>query len=181
MRKIFTAIVLIVASFANAQDSHTISLFGSATEPSLFGLSIESDFNETTGTGKNKKLTYLVNVSASSLTDDNTAIDGNGFQFDLGTRRYFKNELKGIYVEGFLTYGQVKFDDTFLGFDVDGKYSYWSLINNNIGYRINLGNFVIDPSLGFMWKWEVKGKGIIDNKDYDNLVFRAGLKVGYKF
>jgi len=64
----------------------------------------------------------------------------------------------------------------------EGKYSYWSIINPNVGYKIQLTkNLSLDPSVGFNWKWEVKGKGVIDNQYFDNFVFKAGVKLGYTF
>ena len=41
--------------------------------------------------------------------------------------------------------------------------------------------FSIDPSMGFNWKWETKGKGDIDNIYVDNFVFRCGVKLSYQF
>ena len=39
---------------------------------------------------------------------------------------------------------------------------------------------MIDPYIGFNWKWEVKGTGIVDNKAVDNLIYKAGIKIAFK-
>lgn len=178
MKKIIVCLFAFVASVSYSQE-YVLSLFGSASEPSAFGLSIES----TREKEDNKARSGILNIARTSMDYGSGIfeISGNGFLIDLGVRRYFKEEAKGFYSENFLTYGNVKFSEDFFGEKITGTYSYWSIINPNFGYRINLGNFVIDPSIGFNWKWEVKGKGVIDNKEINNLVFRGGVKVGYSF
>jgi hypothetical protein len=110
---------------------------------------------------------------------------GAGFVLDLGGRTYWKKgSTNGIYTENFWSYGNIKFDEPQilpLQSKFNGTYSYFSMINPNLGYKINVGNFSLDPSLGFNWKWEFKGKGDFDNNLTDNFVFRVGAKVGYRF
>ena len=65
------------------------------------------------------------------------------------------------------------------GENFEGKYTFWSIFNPNIGYKIQLTkNLSLDPSVGFNWKWDVRGKGDIDNRHFDNFVFKAGAKLG---
>lgn len=63
----------------------------------------------------------------------------------------------------------------------EGTYSYFSFFTPELGYKFMLGNFAIDPFLGFMWKIEVKAKGDMENSIIDNWTPRLGLKVGYTF
>lgn len=160
----------------------TFSAFGNYSEPLMAGVSMEFVYAEY----KKKRFTALMtNVSAGMMTLESDVvgdIEGTGIVVELGTRTYYqKGKAEGIYTESFLTYGNINFEeDTPLG-TFDGRYAYWSLVNGNVGYKITLGDFCIDPSIGFAWKWEVKGRGDIDNKEFNNLVWRAGLKLGYRF
>ena len=38
-----------------------------------------------------------------------------------------------------------------------------------------------EASAGFMWKLEINGTEDVDNKSFDNLVPKFGLKLGYIF
>lgn len=164
-------------------NSITISANYSYSDPSLYGISAEFGnaelalFSHYTST--------LLNISASQMEYDNNLVKvkGNGFTVELGHRFYRNRGRKsGAYLQWLLTYSNTSFDkNTPLG-HFDGIYSYWSLLNNDIGYKIRIGNnFSLDPSLGYNWKWEVKGKGDIDNIYPDNFVFRCGVKLGYSF
>jgi hypothetical protein len=141
------------------------------SDPSQFGLSMEFK-GKAKDSGRNKS--GILNVSAGSMEYKN--ITGSGFVIELGNRVYDEG-WDGFYGENFISYGNIKFNEN----GQEGTYSYWSIINPNIGYKVNLGaNFSLDPSIGCNWKWEVKGKGI-ENKEIDNFVFRAGIKLGYSF
>jgi len=188
-KNILTAVLLLSGTVLFAQEGRkddregiTISANANVSEPSMLGVSIEWEKSKTRH-GRNGSL--LLNIAATQLQYDNKVVDvtGNGFAFELGSRNYFKKgTFEGFYTQSFLTYSSTKFNErTPLG-NFEGKYTYWSLINGDIGYKINIGkHFSIDPSVGFNWKWEVKGKGDVDNKQFDNFVFRAGIKAGYRF
>jgi hypothetical protein len=152
------------------------------SDPTQFGLSLEY---------KNKKQEHerntskILNLSGAKMNYDSNIvdIDGDGFVIELGSRTYIeKGKWDGFYGENFISYGNVKFDENLGGLgEFDGTYSYWSIINPNVGYRLMAGPVSFDASVGANWKWEVKGKGDIDNKYVDNFVFRAGIKIGYTF
>ncbi len=73
-----------------------------------------------------------------------------------------------------MCYGNVKFDESYF----KGTYSYWILIDGNIGYKMQVvKNLYLDPSIGFSWKWEVKGRGDVDNKDINNLIYRYEILI----
>lgn len=187
--KILSIVILLltVKTFAQQQkldnNSITISANYSYSDPSLYGISAEFGndelalFNHYTST--------VLNVSVSDMEYDNNLIKvkGNGFTVELGHRFYRNRGRKsGGYIQWLLAYSNTSFDkNTPLG-HFDGVYSYWSLLNNDIGYKIRIGNNLsLDPSLGYNWKWEVKGKGDIDNIYSENFVFRCGVKLGYSF
>ncbi len=185
MKKIFYALSLIsCAAFAQEKPKDMITLSANYTfsEPSQYGLSFE--FNKG-GSSDDHLKSWILNVGYGQLELDEKFLKttGEGFVVELGTRSYFKKGIReGFYAENFLTHGQIKFDDQINGEKFEGKYSYWSIFNPNVGYKIQLTkNLSIDPSVGFNWKWEVKGKNDIDNRYFDNFVFKAGVKLGYTF
>lgn len=184
MRKLLYLITLIsFSTFAQEKqnDIVTISANYNFSEPTQYGVSLEFNKNML----YKRYTTWILNVGFGELKIDekNLKANGQGFAVELGNRNYLTKEKKeGFYTENFLTHGQIKFDEQVNGQDFEGKYSYWSIINPNFGYKINLTkNLSIDPSIGFNWKWEVKGKGDIDNVYFDNFVFKAGVKLGYTF
>lgn len=152
------------------------------SDPSQFGVSLEY---KNKSKEHDRNTSKLLNISGAKMNyESNIAdVDGDGFVIELGTRTYFqKGKWDGFYGENFISYGNIKFDENLgaLG-DFDGTYSYWSIFAPNVGYRFMVGKVSFDPSIGANWKWEVKGKGDVDNKNVDNFVFRAGLKIGYTF
>lgn len=184
---LFGLLLFTAKTFAQQQklddNNITISANYSYSEPSLFGISAEFSndylvlFNHNTST--------LLNVSVAQMKYDNNIekVTGTGYTVEIGHKFYRTRGRKyGAYIQWLLAYSNTSFDEnTHLG-NFNGKYSYWSLINNDIGYKIRIGkNFSLDPSLGYNWKWEVKAKGDIDNIYTDNFVFRCGVKLGYSF
>lgn len=180
MKRIIYLLALISTSaFAQEQqkDVVTISANYNFSEPTQYGVSLEFTKSELSSS-------RILNIGYGQLEYDNHYLKttGEGFVVELGNRNYFGKNREGFYAENFLTHGEIKFNEKIAGEIFEGKYSYWSIINPNIGYKIQLTkNLSIDPSVGFNWKWEVRGKGDIDNKYFDNFVFKAGVKLGYTF
>lgn len=195
MKKTILMALLLAGSFAFCQEQKkpvtndredNISLFVSASDPALIGLSWET-------IEKGKKLfgidlldSYIVEISFAGSSLDfksilgTTTIDGFGSQASLKGRQYFKKgNTKGFYYQNGIEVGQVKFSEDFF----KGKYSYWSLINPDLGYKVKIAKVIaLDLSAGFIWKWEnLKGQGDIDNKMFDNLVPKISLRAGYTF
>ena len=185
MRKFIYLLALISAgAFAQEKQKDVVTISANYTfsEPSQYGLSVE--FNK--GMKPDTHMaSWILNVGYGQLELDRAHLKttGDGFVVELGTRNYFKKGVReGFYAENFITHGQIKFDDVVNGENLKGKYSYWSIFNPNVGYKIQLTkNLSIDPSVGFNWKWEVKGQDDIDNTYFDNFVFKAGVKLGYTF
>jgi hypothetical protein len=189
MKKIFTLAALVAASFAFAQENektetavtpvdkrHQFSANFQYSEPSQIG--IQYEYKKPVKDGKHAQ-SHVVNIGYGLMeyeVDGNTA-DGNGFVIELGGRTYFSPVHNGFYYANYLSYGNIKFEEQ----GEDGTYSYFSFFAPELGYKIQLGGFSIDPFIGGMWKLEVKGKGFIDNKNVEEWAFRAGLKVGYSF
>ena len=181
--------LLLLTSSLFAQDKEygsddiTLSANYSFSNPSLYGISAE--FGKNNLAFFSKYTSTILNISVSQMDYDNNlvTVKGTGCTVEIGSRIYKKRGRKsGVYLQWLLAYSSTNFNEnTSLG-NFDGTYSYWSLINHDIGYKIRIGeNLSIDPSMGFNWKWEVKGKGDIDNIYVDNFVFRCGAKLSYSF
>lgn len=185
MKKIMLLIAMVSGSaFAQEKSKDLVSLSANYnySEPTIYGVSFEFD----KGSKPDQRLSsWILNIGYGQLELDERFLNttGEGFVVELGTRNYFKKGVReGFYAENFISHGQINFEEIINNEKLDGKYSYWSIFNPNVGYKINLTkNLSLDPSVGFNWKWEVKGKGIIDNTYYDNFVFKAGVKLGYNF
>lgn len=190
-RILFIAMILPIVTFAQeesatkveAKKERTLSLFTNASQPAQLGISFEEQF-EPSENGYNSSSIFQLSIGTMTVDNFDT-FTGIGFIADSGFRAYLKKaSWSGFYAENFFTYGRIKFDtpmiiglqDQFIG-----TYTYMSLINPNLGYKINLGKFSIDPSIGFNWKWEFKGKGDFQNSLADNFVPRIGVKAGYRF
>lgn len=186
MKKIFTLAALFAASFAFAQENeqapaastekkHQVSANFQYSDPSQVGLQYEYK-REATG---NHATSHIVNIGYGMMEYEvgNASTDGQGFVIELGGKTYFRNVHNGFYYANYLSYGNIKFTEN----GADGRYSYFSFFAPELGYKIQMGDFSIDPFIGGMWKLEVKGKGGIDNKNVEEWAFRAGIKVGYSF
>ncbi|RZK08004.1 MAG: hypothetical protein EOO43_21500 [Flavobacterium sp.] len=191
MRKIFTLAALALTSMIFAQEEvtktetggrHSFSVNGTFSDPSQAGISYEYSRKS----DEKYKTSNVVNLSYGIMNyevdNSNFDIDGYGFVIELGSRTYF-NKVKhaGVYYSNYLSYGNIKFDENIDGENFDGTYSYFSFFSPEVGYKIDLNGFTIDPFIGIMWKLEIKGKGDIDNKNVDEWAPRAGLKIGYRF
>jgi hypothetical protein len=161
----------------------TLSANYSYSDPSSYGLSAE--FGSNNYWFFNQYTSTVLNVSITDMEYNNNTekVKGNGYSVEIGSRFYKQRGRKsGVYLQWLLAYSSTNFDkNTTLGY-FEGNYSSWSLFNHDIGYKIKLGeHFSLDPSIGYNWKWEVKGKGDIDNIFVDNFVFRTGAKLSYTF
>lgn len=147
------------------------------TEPFHYGFSIETSTRD-------KYKNFFVNINLAKLDYDalREGLQGSGFAVEVGNRVFKDKNLEGFYTENAITYGKVKFDEyRYNAPRLKGEYSYWSIINPSIGYRFRALDLAFDTFAGFMWKWEVRGKGDVDNKDFDNFVFKAGFRVSFVF
>jgi hypothetical protein len=79
------------------------------------------------------------------------SIDGQGAQIDLEQGNLFQQKAwNGLYLQNTGTIGAVWFKENIAGNSVGGRYAYWSLFNPDLGYKLQLGHFLIDPSVGFI-------------------------------
>jgi hypothetical protein len=189
MKKIFTLAAVFAATFAFAQEAektektftpvdnkHQISANFQYSNPSQVGLQYE--YKKPVKDGKHAS-SHVVNIGYGMMEYEagGFSTDGQGFVVELGGRNYFKSVHNGFYTANYLSYGNIKFDEN----GGDGTYSYFSFFAPELGYKIQMGGFSIDPFIGGMWKLEIKGKGGIDNKNVEEWAFRAGVKLGYSF
>lgn len=204
MKKItLLAAVLFAGLFANAQEEenqriNVLSLELSGSVGGNIGLTYEYTMKDG-GKGllfPEMKKSSIVKAyySATTLESNNIYIkdvDGTGFGFELGSRTYFnKNAHKGFYYANYLVFGNYEFDEENI-YDTSefggdgkfyGKYRYFSFFNPEVGFKFLIANTIaIDLHIGAAWLIELKGKGDVDNKNFDNWVPRAGLAVGYSF
>jgi len=158
-----------------------INLSGSVSEQNLIGFSLEravANSKKDSLGFKSSKIAQFSYAMSSLDRPFSNSIDGQGAQIDLGNRTYFnRKDWNGVYMQNTASIGAVWFKETFFS----GRYAYWSLFNPDFGYKLQFGHFLVDPSVGFIWKWEIKGSATnaVDNRMFDNFNLRAGLKIGY--
>lgn len=119
------------------------------------------------------------------LSYGSESISGTGFGVEWGRKRFFnKQETKGFYFGSRIMAGSIYFDGyiSSLSKFFEGRYSYLSFLAPDLGYKLLIAEKIsVDLHLGTAWLIEIKGKGDVDNKDFNNWVFRGGLLVGYRF
>lgn len=203
MKKITLLAMILFASFANAQEEENqkidvlyLELSGSV------GGNIGLTYEYTKKDGGNsvlfpslkESLIIKAFYSVTTLESNNINVkdvDGTGFGFELGSRTYFnKNSHKGFYYGNYLIFGNYEFDENNI-YDTsviggDGKfygtYRYFSFFSPEVGFKFLIANTIaVDLHLGTAWLIELKGKGDVDNKSFDNWVPRAGIAIGYSF
>lgn len=165
-----------------SEKATTVSVFYSGPELSQIGVSVEfGDIQNNT----NKKYfsANVANLSYGTMDYEVSGFDftGNGFVAEIGSKTYYCKENKGLYSSNFLSYGNIRFDETVLATKFKGTYSYFSFFSPEVGYKFKTGNLAIDPFVGIMWKLEIKGKGDIDNKNVEEWTPRVGVRIGYQF
>lgn len=105
-------------------------------------------------------------------------IQGNAFIGSYGVKLYLnKNKVWGWNIQNSIEAATYKYDDP----NYSGKYSYVSLVNPEIGYKVKMKNFVLEPQLGFSWAYELDDKGDVNNDDFDDVMPKLGLRAGYMF
>lgn len=132
------------------------------------------------------KLFYTADVlkSTNAMVKD---VDGKGFAIELGSRTYYNKEgYKGFYSGNYLMGGSMQFENSNYATVGDAKfsgtYTYFSFFSPEVGFKFNLSKkLVLDLHLGTAWLIEIKGKGDVDNRHFDNWLFRTGLALGYSF
>lgn len=198
MKKLLLTAVALCAIFtSNAQEEndkfeekevgeYTYSIHTSFADHMSFGVEAESQGYIL----KEDGYVHTVDVRISYSTFDYAEqLDrGSGIQVEVGSKTFYtKKQVKaGFYSANFLSYGRYDFEETLYAagedYEFDGRYSYFSFLAPEIGYKLMLGDkFSIDPFAGVMWKIEIKGKGDIDNNITDEWVPKFGVKLGYTF
>ncbi|HUH51142.1 MAG TPA: hypothetical protein VLZ11_03500 [Flavobacterium sp.] len=132
------------------------------------------------------KLFYSADVlkSTNQFVND---VDGKGFAIELGSRSYFNKEgYKGLYYGNYLMGGSMQFENSNYATTGDAKfsgtYTYFSFFSPEVGFKFNLSKkLVLDLHIGTAWLIEFKGKGDLDNRYFDNWLFRTGVALGYNF
>lgn len=187
MKKVLTIALFFIAFVCNSQSdeqrknsSQTFMLKAELSDMASIGGVYEYRYSGE----KNSTQIFGVSLISAVIERPLNDVTGTGFTIDAGHRIYYskkkKDFLRGWYGENTLQYGNVSFSDN--TFNFDGTYSYFSLFNTSAGYRFGLSeNLIIDLYGGFNWRWEFKGKGDVDSKEFENLVPRLGVSLGYSF
>ncbi|MDI9865459.1 hypothetical protein QM480_14045 [Flectobacillus sp. DC10W] len=137
-----------------------------------------------------KYLNSLVGSITSNgmqLNTDFGNIIGTGFEIGFGKRKYLntKGNLDKFYFDTRINYGSINFDKQLdynkASFSANGNFTYLSILNATLGYKLLLKKIIVEPSLSVRYNIEIKGTGIVDTKDINNFLFNAGLKLGYSF
>lgn len=100
----------------------------------------------------------------------------------LGYRSYFSKTqtMRGFFSSNEFVWYQSEWDDS----RFSGTYSYVSFFAPELGYKLGLGknkNINIELLVGTIWKIEIKGKGDVDNKNFENWAGKLGFGLGYTF
>lgn len=186
MKKQITILSFLFTSFILAQETNSKFNLGLKYQVGQIGaIGIEAEYFG----NKNLKSPLLFNANLTGLsikTDYGDAV-GLGYEVGIGSRNYLnKNSLpKGVYVDSYINYGSITFNDDLSfnngKFNVDGKFKYISILNSSIGYKFLIKKFIVEPSISGRYNIEIKAKGDIDNKDINNFLFNAGIRLGYTF
>ena len=160
--------------FAQSEAFETERKFtGSLLSRVYDGPTIGVNFENATKAG-----TYIAYVGAINVNVHDTSLYGNGFVLGVGRKFYLKkNENYRWNIQNAVEYAQYNFSES----DYTGTYRYISFVTPQLGYKFKLGNFAIEPAIGFLWKIEIKGKGDVDNNSFFNTKGKYGLNVGYMF
>lgn len=184
MKKIILLVLLIPLGVV-AQRKIGVSGFYMFSQPETYGISLEESFRDF------PIESFIVNIGKSHMYYDigNQSIKGKGYGFEVGYRTY-RCRSRGGYFENLFSFARVNFDGNYFEKNdipkihpqvFKGSYIYWTLINPSFGYRFKAKPIFVDVFGGFTWKWELKGRGDVDNKQFDNFVFKAGVKIGFIF
>jgi hypothetical protein len=188
MNKIILAFFTVLTANTFAQSKNTISGFLNSGISDQIGVSYEMQ--------KEKKILGLNVSQVVNLTKgyiDLYYVDypelkefGKGFIGEFGYKVFLnKEKFSRWYIQNSVSAGYIKFNGSFyfreLKYNYDKTFSYFSIFQPDIGYKINIWRFSIDPSIGWQWNIELKSQGNFDNKIIDNTFVKVGLKIGYSF
>jgi hypothetical protein len=188
MKKIILALFIMLTVSVFAQRKNTISGFLNSGFGDQIGISYELQ-KETKFLGLNTS--QVINLTKGYI--DLYYINypelrefGSGFIGEFGYKVFFnKDRFSRWYIQNSVSTGYIKFKGSNYfkneKYDYDSTFSYFSIFQPEIGYRINIWKFSIDPAIGWQWNIELKSQGGLDNKTIDNTFVKVGLKVGYSF
>lgn len=175
MRTFVLSIILIAGLFGFAQSGESGAerkFTGSLLLRVYDGPTIGFNFEKTT-----EAVSYISYLGTINVNVPETSKYGNGFVLGLGLKYYLKEKSYGWNVQNAVEYAQYNFSES----DYTGTYRCVSLVTPQLGYKFKLGNFAIEPAVGFIWKIEMEGKGDVDNNSLPNTKGKFGLNVGYMF
>lgn len=109
-------------------------------------------------------------------------IKPEGWSGAIGSRTYFsKTKIgRGLFYANEIKYSTIKYKDS----RFSGRYSYFSFFTPELGWKVMFGkskSFGFEVSGGVDWAIEIKGKGDVDNKHFDNWKPKValGLSLGF--
>lgn len=146
----------------------------------------QSDFSaykETKDCNRNESSVLKVSYISKNLNINSNTLMGNGFEISYGFRNYLvknPNKLINFYTEfDIINYGKIYFNDK----DYKGSYEFFKIpIIPNLGYKFLIKKCITaDVSVGMRYKIEIQGRGDVDNKNFSQVDFNAGFRLGYQF
>lgn len=116
-----------------------------------------------------------------NITIGGHEISPEGFSSALGYRSYFSKTkmYRGLFFANEWKYSRVKYKDS----RFSGRYSYLSFFAPELGWKIMFGKrkkLGLEIAGGVEWAIEIKGKGDVDNKNFDNWKPKASIGLGYQ-
>jgi len=137
--------------------------------------------------GKNQSL-YIKGTGISQgptfTMYDNGAheIKPEGWSGAIGSRSYFsKTKMgRGFFYANEFKYSTIRYKDS----RFSGRYSYFSFFTPELGWKVMFGkskSFGFEVSGGAEWAIEIKGKGDVDNKNFDNWKPKVALGFALNF
>lgn len=166
-------------------DKNSIGLHFTGSQISTIGIFHETFYKDKKNI--NYSRIFEVNYAATTAKIESLEFTGSGIELRSSVRRYLKeNTTNGFFTKSSLSYGNLKFNDSkdlgILSVNYKGTYSYFSFFAPEIGYDFMIGSKIrASLNAGTQWQIEIKGKDDVDNKDFDNWLYRFGARISYDF
>ena len=126
-----------------------------------------------------------MNYLSNTVDVNNFEIDGQGVGINAFLKGHWGDLTSGFYTKYRIEYGNIHYNESLAIDNLElvkykGSYNYLSFFSPEIGYEwIVLKHFRLGVFAGAQWQIELKGKANIDNKDFDNWIYRMGLRLNY--
>lgn len=188
-KTLFFALLMLVSSLIHGQGKNSRFNIGvKAQSGSGFGFfGVEGEYLTNSQNKIMNSLLFSLNSAAMRLKTDYGNTTGTGAEVGVGLRKYLgkTSKTQGLYVDNIFTVGSIQFSDDLkynnISFPVEGKYTYLSLINTSLGYKLLLNKFLVEPSVSARYNTKLSASGIVGSDVFNVPLYHVGLKLGYSF